>query len=85
MIDNIKTIRDFSTNSIEGKLLLAALAILTTISEKHLNEKRFGTSTHPDDALKEIVNLANRMYYEEEYKQWKHTEKRNTKIDNLLG
>ena len=65
---NYKTIRDFNDNSPEGQLLLAAISILTTISEEDLKDNKWGGMVHPDDALLKIQDIANRIYYEEEWK-----------------
>ena len=55
---------EFNQDSIEGKLLLSALAILTSIDEIDIKTKKYGGYTHPDDAFKQVVELANKIYYE---------------------
>ena len=82
---NLKTIRDFNDNSPEGKLLLAAISILTTISEEDLKDNKWGGMVHPDDALLKIQDLANRIYYEEEWKIEQIKIKRDTKINSILN
>ena len=58
----VKTIKDFSDESKEGKLLLAALSILTSLD---IDENKWGGMTHPDDALRRVADIANKIYYEE--------------------
>lgn len=82
---NYKTIRDFNDNSPEGKLLLAAISILTSISGEDIKSKKWGGMVHPDDALLKIQDLANRIYYEEEWKGEQIKIKRDTKINNILS
>ena len=81
---NLKTIRDFNDNSPEGKLLLAAISILTTISEEDLKDNKWGGMIHPDNALLKIQDIANRIYYEEEWKAEQIKIKRDTKINSIL-
>jgi hypothetical protein len=81
---NLKNIRDFNDNSPEGQLLLAAISILTTISEEDLKDNKWGGMVHPDDALLKIQDIANRIYYEEEWKGEQIKIKRDTKINSIL-
>ena len=82
---NLKSIRDFNDNSPEGKLLLAAISILTTISEEDPKDNKWGGMVHPDDALLKIQDIANRIYYEEEWKGEQIKIKRDTKINSILN
>lgn len=81
---NIKTIRDFSDNSDEGKMLLAALSVLTSIECKDIKEQKWGGMTHPDEALQRVIDLANRIYYEEEWKEEQKRIKRDNKINDII-
>ena len=82
---NYKTIRDFNDNSPEGKLLLAAISILTSIKVEDIKEDKWGGMVHPDDALLKIQDIANRIYYEEEWKREQIKIKRDTKINKILN
>jgi hypothetical protein len=81
----INTIRDFSTETLEGKLLLAALSVLTTIDCQQIKSGKYGGTVHPDDALRKIVDLANYIYYEEEYKSYLESVKRQNKIEDIIN
>jgi hypothetical protein len=81
---NYKTIRDFNDNSPEGQLLLAAISILTSINVEDIKEDKWGGMVHPDDALLKIQDIANRIYYEEEWKAEQIKIKRDTKINSIL-
>lgn len=81
---NLKTIRDFNDNSPEGKLLLAAISILTSINGEDIKDNKWGGMVHPDTALEQIQNIANRIYYEEEWKADQIKIMRDTKINSIL-
>jgi hypothetical protein len=81
---NLKTIRDFNDNSPEGKLLLAAISILTSITPKDIKEDKWGGMVHPDDALERIQDLANKIYYEEEWKGEQIKIMRDNKLNKIL-
>lgn len=74
---------DYSTK--EGMLLMSALAILTSLSHKDITDKKFGGVTQPDDVFKRIQDLANKIYFEEEYKKYLLTESRDSKINNIIN
>jgi len=82
---NLKTIRDFNDNSPEGQLLLAAISILTSITPKDIKEDKWGGMVHPDDAFLKIQDLANRIYYEEEWKGEQIKIKRDIKINKIIN
>lgn len=81
---NLKSIRDFNDNSPEGKLLLAAISILTSIKGEDIKDNKWGGTVHPDNALLKIQDIANRIYYEEEWKMEQIKIKRDTKINSIL-
>ncbi len=85
----IQKLPEIDTTSAEGKLLLAAVAILTSIDKTDLESKRWGGNTSPDAAVKKIADLANKIFYKEEYtsekKRKKKQRKRSTNITKLLG
>lgn len=74
-----------SQDTDEGKILLAALAILTSIDKKDIKEGKWGGMVHPDDAFIRVVELANRIFYEEEWKSEEVLRKRSERIDNIIG
>lgn len=80
--DNLSNI-DINTN--EGQLLISALAILTSLDKQDIDDKKWGGWTHPDKALRQVVDLANRLYHEKEYSDWKKTIERDDKIKNVLN
>ena len=82
---NYKTIRDFNDNSPEGKLLLMALAILTSIHVEDIKDNKWGGMVHPDDALMKVQDLTNQIYYEEEFKAEKKRIMRDNKINSILN
>lgn len=66
------TFGTLQTDNDESKMLLAAMSILTSSSFKssELNYE-FGTKSSPNNAFDNVKDLANKIFYEEEYK--KHT------------
>lgn len=83
MITDINSLRDISSESDEGKILIAAIAILTSINKDDIPSK-WGGMTHPDDALERIVDLANKIWFEKEYNEYKKMKSRDSKISNIL-
>lgn len=74
MINDTK-LQEIDITSKEGKLLMSALAILTT---KNYTDKT------PDDVISILVDLSNRLYHEEEYKSYLKDLNRQEKIDSIL-
>jgi len=74
----------FSIETDEGKMLLAALAILTSIDCEDITSGKFGGMTHPQDAFESVMELANKIYYEDEYELYLSSLERDKKIDSLL-
>jgi len=83
MIDYNK-LTDININTTEGKLLMAAVAILTSIEHKHLISNKWGGMITPDTAVQQISELANKIYYEEEYKQEQIIKQREETINKIL-
>ena len=79
--NNITDINDISD---EGKLLVAALAVLTSIDIKDIKNEKWGGMVHPDDALERIQDLANKIFYEEEYNSYLKSKERDNKINSIL-
>jgi hypothetical protein len=83
MID-LFNVGKINTSSDEGKLLLAALAVLTSIDTIDIKNGEWGGSVHPDLALEKVIDLANRIFYDnEDYKNWKKTIDRDKQINEL--
>ena len=59
MIDKYKSIKSIDDKTIEGKLLMMALAALTSLSLDDIRDKRWSVS--PDDALERVVDIANQV------------------------
>jgi hypothetical protein len=81
---NQKTIKDINDKTEEGKLLLMAISILTSIKPDDIKSDKWGGMVHPDDALTKVKDLANEIYYEEEYKAEKKRIMRDNKINSIL-
>lgn len=79
-----KTISDIDDKTMDGKLLMAALVVLTQVNKQDISEGIYGGMSHPDDVFRRIVELSNKMYYEEELKIEKKIEKRDRVIDSIL-
>lgn len=70
----------FDTDTQEGLLLLASIAVLTG----SIDTKKYGSNKSPDEVFSHIQDLANRIFFEEEYKQIELQNNRNRIIENLL-
>ena len=82
---NLNGINNINTESDEGKLLLAAIAILTSITEGDIKEKKWGGMTHPDRALNQVEDLAMKIFHEEQYDRYLLTKGRDSKINSILN
>ena len=71
---------EFDINSTEGMLLLASISILTS----NIDMSKYGSNKTPDEAFKHIQDLANGIFFEEEYRQKEIEEKRNRIIDSII-
>lgn len=78
------TFPNFNDHTDEGKMLLAAMAILTSIECKDIIEKKFGGMVGPNEAFEKVVDIANKIYFEEEYNQYLEQLKRDNKINTIL-
>jgi len=67
------------------KLLVAAVAILTSISEADIEEEMWGGTVHPDEALEKIVELANKVYYFDEWESEEKSKERIEKINKIVN
>lgn len=78
MIDS--KFNQFDLDTIEGKMLLASISILTS----GIDTKKYGSSKSPDEVFLHIQDLANRIFFEEEYIQIEIQKRRDKIIDNFL-
>ena len=77
--------RNFNNSTPEGQMLLAAMAILTSIEPKDIREGKFGGMCHPQDVFEKVLDLANKIYYEEEYKRYLSSLKMDKKIEDIIS
>jgi hypothetical protein len=82
---NLNKINSIDTGTDEGKLLLAALAILTSITEEDVSNKKWGGMVSPDVALERIEDLAMKIFYQSDYDKYLLTKLRDDRIDSLLN
>jgi len=75
---------DIDTSIEEGQLLMAAIAILTSIEHKHLVLERWGCTLNPNKAVEQVAELANKLYYEEEWQAEQDRKNRDSKIDTII-
>lgn len=71
----------FDVSSQEGMLLLASIAVLTT----NIDSKKYGSNKTPDEVFKHIQDLANRIFFEEEYKQIEIQNKRHKLLESIIN
>lgn len=81
---NYKKLYDLNLESAEGQLLMSALAILTSLDKEHIKSGEYGECSHPDNVLGKVVDLANKLYYKEEYEKYLISENRNNKINGII-
>lgn len=84
MID-YKGITDINNKTPDGQMLMAAIAILTTISEFDIKQEKWGSKLHPDHAVEKIADLCNKIYHKEEWEQKQKELVRDQKIENILN
>lgn len=83
MIENVK-FEEFDDSSNEGKLLLAAISVLTSIDVNQIKKGEYGGMCSPNEVMKKLTDIANKMYYDEEYRQFIIIKNRDEKINSLL-
>lgn len=76
---------DINLNTPEGQLLMSAVAILTSIGHKHITTNQWGGNLNPDKCVKQISDLANKIYYEEEWEKEMQRIKRDNKINQIIN
>lgn len=81
----LKTIRDLNDQTDEGKLLIAAIAILTSLQQEDIKNNTWGGLVSPDQGLSQIQDLANKIYFEKEWKAEEKSKERNRKIEQTLN
>ncbi len=82
--ENYKNFTNINYDSVEGKLLMSALSVLTSIDKEDIKEGKYGGSNHPDDVMEKIWELANYIFYQQEFEDYKLIEERDKKIDSFL-
>jgi hypothetical protein len=70
----------FDLSTPEGMLLLASVSILTS----GVDENKYGPNKSPDEVFEHIQDLANRIFYEEEFKVVQKQNQRDKKINDIL-
>ena len=70
----------FELGSDEGMLLLASISILTS----DIDKSKYGSNKTPDEVFLHIQDLANKIFFEEEYRQAEIQKKRNRIIDGII-
>ena len=81
----LDTIRQIDDGSDEGKLLIAAIAILTSIQKEDLESNEWGGLVSPDEGIRKIQDLANRIYFKKEWEAQKKSKERDNKIEGILN
>jgi hypothetical protein len=81
----LDTIRGIDDKSDEGKLLIAAVAILTSIKKEDVISNEWGGLVSPDEGIRKIQDLANRIYYKQEWEAEKMSKERDNKIEEILN
>lgn len=81
----MNNLSNIDTSTPEGKMLIAAMSILTSMSIDDLNTHRFGGWSHPHDVLIEVEKIANMVFYEEEYLSEKKLRDRDDNINKILN
>ncbi len=76
---------DINLNTPEGHPLMSAVAILTSIDHKHISSNKWGGMLSPDKAVKQIADLANKIYYEDEWEKEQQMIKRDNKINQIIN
>lgn len=86
--EDYKTFNQFDMTSNEGKLLLAALSILTSITPDQIKEGEYGGMNHPDIVTEKVWRIANYIFHEDDFKKFEESERvsklRDTKIMDIL-
>ena len=74
----------FDTDTQEGMLLLASIAVLTG----DIDTSKYGPNKTPDEVFEHIQDLANKVFFEQQYKSEKKRQrierKRNKVISKIL-
>ena len=82
--EEYKKFTNFDCESTEGKLLMAALSVLTSIDKKDIQKGQYGGMNHPDTVMKNLWKLSNYIFHQKEYEEWEVVENRDKKIENIL-
>jgi len=85
MIEPKSNINTIDTSIPEGKMLIMAMAILTSMDVQDITDRNFGGMSNPYDVFEKIIDLTNKVYYEEEYKDYELIKKRDEKIAKVIN
>ena len=72
-------------STVEGKLLMAALSVLTSIDKKDIREGQYGGMNHPDIVMENLWKLSNYIFHQKEYEEWEVVENRDKKINDIIN
>lgn len=67
----------------EGKLLLAALSILTSMNKSDIHSEGYGGSSYIGDVMIKVNELANKVFYEKEWESYQIIKKREDKLNDI--
>lgn len=81
----LDTIRQIDDKSDEGKLLIAAIAILTSMKKEDIISNEWGGLVSPDEGIRKLQDLANRIYFKKEWEAHKKSKERDNKIEGILN
>ncbi len=73
----------FDISSDEGRMLLASIVILS--SNEEIFSGKYGSKRSPDQIIDLIRDLANKIFFEEEYFRQEKINKREELIENIIG
>ena len=82
--ENYKSFTHFNCDTTEGKLLMAAIAVLTSIDKKDIKKGKYGGMNHPDIVMENIWKLSNYIFHQKEYEEWELIENRDNKISQII-
>lgn len=79
----INKIYEVNMDTEEGKLLFAALSILTSIDKSDIHHDGYGESSSIGDVMIKVNELANKVFYEKEWESYQIIKKREDKLNDI--
>jgi len=61
-MENVNDVKEIDINTKEGKLLIAAIAVLTTVRPDDLHENKWGRSLNYNTALAKLSEMTSKMF-----------------------